>query len=146
MIINKNGHVILIDPEDWHILQQATFGIKVNGGHHYVYVNEPGKWQYLHRLIMRPTKGLVVDHINGNGLDNRRSNLRAVSHQTNLRNRRKKQKLTSTHRGVCWAQHANKWRAVCHMGGYKHLGYFETEAEALAAWASHVKEKNFLSD
>ena len=43
----------------------------------------------MHDLIMQPPDGMVVDHINGNGLDNRRCNLRIVSHRINMLNRRK---------------------------------------------------------
>lgn len=50
---------------------------------YYAVASSKGKSIFMHRLLMGFPKGLVVDHINGNGLDNRLSNLRAVSYSTN---------------------------------------------------------------
>jgi hypothetical protein len=63
----------------------------------------------MHRMIMRPPKGMVVDHINGNGLDNRRCNLRICTRQENARNRRKHADGKSRFLGVYLR--GKKWQA-----------------------------------
>lgn len=87
----------------------------------------------LHREILglKPGDGLHADHINRNKLDNRRSNLRAVTRSGNAQNTPSQRASSSVHRGVHWAKHANKWVAHIKIDGRtRHLGCFVDELEA----------------
>jgi hypothetical protein len=81
------GQVVLIDEEDAHLLTEHNWRA-YRYGKRQVYatcaVNR--ETQYLHRMITEAPKGSVVDHINGNGLDNRRCNLRVCTHRDNIIN------------------------------------------------------------
>lgn len=84
----------------------------------------------MHRQIMRPGEGLVVDHINHNGLDNRRANLRCVTQRQNSLNRRGRDGRT----GIYWCKEHKRWRArICINGVKVHIGYYDSEAEARRA-------------
>lgn len=91
-----------------------------------------------HILMHREIMGLAssdegeVDHINGNGLDNRRANLRPASRSQNAANRGMDPRNESGFRGVTW--HRGKWRAcITAQGRAIHLGYFtDTTAAAMA--------------
>jgi hypothetical protein len=88
----------------------------------------------IHRLIMRPPEGFDVDHINGNKLDNRRTNLRVVTHQENCQNRPLPNKNnTSGHRGVSWHKRRQGWCATVRAGEKKFYGQFKTLDEAVEA-------------
>lgn len=90
----------------------------------------------LHRLITKPKSGEQVDHINGNKLDNRRSNLRLCNNSQNQMNQSKKKGVfRSDYKGVCWKKQQGKWYARIGVN-YKriHLGYFNTEKEAALAY------------
>lgn len=84
---------------------------------------------YIHNLIMgiRHTYKLGVDHIDRNPLNNKRSNLRLVSHKENIHNRGKFRSNTSGISGVCLESSRNRWRA-CFRG--KFLGRTKTKEEA----------------
>lgn len=86
----------------------------------------------LHNVIMNPPEGMEVDHENGNGLDNRRSNLRVVTHVTNMQNvRRLKLNKSSQFQGVTWDKHHRKWRArAVYEGRLVDLGRYGSEEEA----------------
>ena len=90
----------------------------------------------LHRLIMRPPIGLVVDHINRNGLDNRRSNLRLVTISQNRWN------STQVRGGAkFWGVYKNPARAkyqaaIVVDGKFMHLGMFDTPEDAARAYDS----------
>lgn len=97
---------------------------------------------HLHRLIMGlPDRDpREVDHRNGNGLDNRRDNMRIVSHAENQQNRRSFG-ATSQYRGVCFDKRSGKWRANVMVRGTVHQGEFRTEMEAHAAVVAWREEK-----
>ncbi len=83
-----------------------------------------------------PTTGdrLEPDHINGDGLDNRRENLRIVTHAQNQQNKRPNRNATSRYRGVYWRTNRRRWVAeVRHAGRHFELGYFTDEHEAARA-------------
>lgn len=88
----------------------------------------------MHREIMRALPGELVDHINGNKLDNRRENLRLATHRDNMRNSKAIHK-TSAFKGVSWHTSKNRWRAVIKVNGVsRHVGYFGDERAAAAAY------------
>ncbi len=90
----------------------------------------------MHRLILglQPTDELETDHIDGDGLNNQRSNLRACTVMQNQQSRRKHKVGTSKYKGAFWHRRDRKWRSeivvnkkqIC-------LGYFDSETDA--AWA-----------
>lgn len=88
----------------------------------------------MHRLITNAPKGTDVDHINGDGLDNRRSNLRVCTKAENLRNMHARYG-TSRYKGVYWQKENNKWRGHIRIDGKLfHLGCFIDESQAAKAY------------
>jgi hypothetical protein len=102
-----------------------------------------GYWRtiLMHRLILGVTIS-KVDHEDGDGLNNRRNNLRKATNTQNGCNRKKQlHGSTSKYKGVCWNSKRQKWRGTIKLNGKaKHLGYFHTEI--LAAQAYDVAAKN----
>lgn len=93
----------------------------------------------MHRDIMDAPKGTQVDHINGNGLDNRRSNLRFATNRQNQQNRH--DVTSSRYPGVGWNKHANKWVSrIWFNGKRKHLGCFTDEREAAMVYERACRE------
>lgn len=94
----------------------------------------------LSRIIGRELEGHeLVDHINGNGLDNRRSNLRLANRQTNTLNTGKRSHNTSGYKGVDFNQ--NKWRARIRLNNKEiTIGRFDTPEQAHAAYCAKAKE------
>ena len=94
----------------------------------------------LHRQIVEKAVGRklsrqeVVDHINRNKLDNRRENLRVVSHSVNAMNRDYVKKGASGVKGVTYLKSSNKWRATVYCDGIYKLGIFNTKEEAIEAY------------
>jgi hypothetical protein len=86
----------------------------------------------MHRFIMDPPRSMVIDHINHNGLDNRKANLRVVTQQQNLWNsRRGLNQGRSRYKGVSWDADNNKWAATIRINGKcKRLGFFTDEISA----------------
>ena len=75
------------------------------------------------------------DHANGNGLDNRRENIRPATHGQNNANRKKEPNKTSRFKGVCWHKPLSKWTAQIGVNGKKiHLGVFVSETDAASAY------------
>jgi len=78
----------------------------------------------------------ITDHRNGNGLDNRRSNLREVTQLENTHNRRKGKSSLTEYKGVSYIRTENLWGARIRIGSSKrlYLGRFKTEREAAIAY------------
>ena len=93
---------VLLDKEDLRLLEECTWSVWNDHGRDIFYVrrtkrNAPkGFENYFHRLVMNAKKGDIVDHKNGNTLDNRKENLRFVSQSENGLNRAKLNKNNTT--------------------------------------------------
>jgi len=90
----------------------------------------------MHQQILNPPAGFCVDHINHNGLDNRKANLRLATHSQNCCNRRKTSTGTwSRYKGVSWRIHDKCWTAAIKINSQtKFLGRFRHEVEAAKAY------------
>jgi hypothetical protein len=94
----------------------------------------------LHQYVLSLT-GNEVDHINGEGLDNRKSNLRVCSHQQNIWNSQPRDGGTSAFKGVSWRADRSKWRAYIVINAkQRFLGLFADEIEAAKAYDRAAKE------
>lgn len=92
-----------------------------------------GKGILMHRVILETPEGMQGDHINGNGLDNQRGNLRNCTPTENRRNRIKSIKNGVKYKGV--HPHYGKFRALIRVDGKMlHLGNFSTQDEAALAY------------
>jgi hypothetical protein len=103
---------------------------------------KPYQHEFMHRVIAGAPKGTVVDHINGNKLDNRRENLRICSAAENRWNRPKPQCASrSQYKGVHFIPTSDRWRAAIYVKHKKHnLGTFATELDAAQAYDRAAKE------
>ncbi|WP_333611695.1 HNH endonuclease [Brevundimonas bullata] len=92
----------------------------------------------MHRVIAAAPAGLEVDHLNGNGLDNRRTNLRVCSHNDNMKNQVMHRINRIGLKGV-WAEEGRFRAKIQHNGRTIHLGSFRTADEAAAAYRGAEK-------
>ena len=97
----------------------------------------------MHRLILGVSESDMVDHRDGNGLNNRRSNIRTSTQPQNARNRVKRKNSACRYKGV-WL-HNKKWRAVIYTGGRNtrkahHLGVYASQEEAAQAYDQVARE------
>ena len=133
LICKGNVHAF-VDDKVWHKLSRMSWYID-NG---YVDSSIVGR---LHRYILKAKLGEIIDHINNNKLDNRRSNLRIVSYGVNNHNRQKQTGLTSQFRGVYYDKERKKWGVKIQ---YDHkiqfLGRFNTEEEASVVYKKKAEE------
>ena len=89
----------------------------------------------MHRVIMDTELNMIVDHLNGNGLDNRRSNLRNCTHAENMRNRKINKKNRSGFKGVSYYTKDNKWRAMIKFNNLRiHIGFYIDPKDAARAY------------
>lgn len=95
---------------------------------------------YLHREVIKAKPGQTVDHINGNKLDNRRSNLRICSMQENAYNRRTQSNCKSGIKGVYWHKRGHKWCVEIRANKKKYyLGLYESKSEAKSVYQEAAK-------
>lgn len=134
----------IIDDEDSYIFDEWKPTIVTNGsGTFYlqlIKIEGPIRMiTTLHRLIMNCPSDMVVDHINGNTLDNRKENLRICTQQQNgwNRSKTKTRKCASQYIGVTWVKSVQKWQAYL---GDTYLGRFEDEVQAAKAYDTESKK------
>lgn len=138
-----HGLFALVDDEDFEFLSQFKWKALKTKPERTFYVNrtlkrekgKPRKGVYMHRLVMNTPPNLSVDHIDGNGLNNQKSNLRNISQAANSLNRtRLATNNKSGFTGVYWNKQKNKWHAlVSFKARSKHLGFFDDVHEAAIA-------------
>jgi len=134
---------ILVDPQDAWLLEAYTWRIQRTRTDRCCYVRA-STGEYLHRLIC---EGEEIDHINGDGLDNRRANLRAVPHRLNMANQQS-HGGSSRFKGVCWDRARGRWTVGIKVDGIRrNLGRYDDEeeaakvydAEAILVWGPHAR-------
>lgn len=129
------GKFALVDDADFPSLTEHRWHAFPAGKTWYAASSCGRKRVYLHRMILGAEPGMEVDHINGDGLDNRRTNLRLCSHRDNLRNQRKQNGTTSRFKGVTWNQHSRRWYAQSKVNGKRiYIGCFKSEEDAARAY------------
>lgn len=135
------GRKFIFDAEDYEMVKPYQWHIQSKRG--YVKAMDGRKTILLHRLVMKCTNNMVVDHINHDKSDNRKSNLRVATQAENVRNRGLIPSNTSGVTGVHWHQHTNKWKVEIEVNGKKHyLGVFTDKDDAVAA-RRKAEEKYF---
>lgn len=121
----------------WNTRYAGKRALNTIDSHGYAHGRLLDKKHYAHRVILALTNGEwpdEVDHINGDRTDNRLSNLRAVSHQRNMRNRKRATNNTSGVTGVYWSARERAWVAQIGVNGrMRSLGRFANKNDAAAA-------------
>lgn len=135
------GMVALVDDADFDCLNQSKWHAQKACGTWYA-VHKGKHKTYMHRLILGLSKGEIGDHVDGNGLNNRRSNLRASTSSQNASNRIRPSSInTSGYRGVCFDKHRQKWQVqIKQYGKFHHVGRFDDIAEAARAYDLAAKQ------
>jgi hypothetical protein len=96
---------------------------------------------FMHREVISTPKDMHTDHIDGNGLNNTRANLRHVTHNENMQNRSNLSSNTSGIKGVHFDKKANRWIAQIRVNKKRiYLGCFVSAADAKTAYASASKK------
>lgn len=128
-----HGGAVIIDEEFSHLLSGRDWFVhRAESGLKYAV----SKRERLHRLIARPSRGEIVDHANGDGLDNRLANLRKCSHAQNMQNRKGSSGGLSRFKGVSVRPSRKKpfSAEIAAFGMRLKLGSFATEVEAARAY------------
>jgi len=148
--LGKSGYQAIVDDEDytkamkfkWYLLKCSNLNYaicakymgKINGkdiiGH-----------MLLHRYILHPPHKNHVDHINHNGLDCRKKNMRICTSRENQYNGRSRIHSSSIFKGVDWNKNTNKWRSrIRYNGKQVYLGLFDSEREAAQIYNIYAKK------
>lgn len=138
-ITNDGKSQFKIDKEDFDKVKDFTWTINDQGYVISTTSNIYHKHIRLSRLVMDAQEMLEVDHINHDLLDNRKNNLRVVTHQQNLFNQQKAKNNTSGFIGV--VKYNDKWRAqIMYNGKVKHLGIYDTPEEASSVYNTFAQK------
>lgn len=144
-IVLKSGHIAIVDDDDYETVSahkwHANVKLRSDGTIRDIYAitnikTDEGKKTTLkiHRLIMRTSKGVDIDHIDGNGLNNQRNNLRECSRSENNCNQHRFRGVSKL-KGVCWSKYHKRWKAQIRFGTVNtHIGYFASELDAARAY------------
>lgn len=141
------GRVALIDDEDYDLVSRYKWRIDKRRGTSYVRANcqlSDGQWTtvLMHRLVLTgEIDGSDIDHVDGDGLNNRRSNLRVASRSQNNRNRTKTKSNTSGYKGVFCDKRDGTWYAkIGHNRSQQYLGRFPLPEDAARAYDARAIE------
>lgn len=137
------GYSTIVDDEDFEELSKYKWYVMTNGKGDYIYASREHKTITMHRYIMRFSLGdkNVINHINGNTLDNRKQNLRIVSKSESQFYKKKRLNCTSKYKGVHWHRAANVWRSQITINNKNiYLGSFNYEIEAAISYNEAAKK------
>ena len=137
-----------VDPADYYRLRKYEWVAQKIGRRCYARrriaggKKSRGSLVYLHQEIIKVPKGMVVDHINNDGMDDRSANLRAATPAQNMRNRKKYDRnCSSKYKGIHWYKQYSKWSASIRFENKRiFLGYFKDEVEAARAYDAAARK------
>ena len=132
IILNNSDNNCLIDTEDYELIKNNHWVLSSDG----YAISSSGDLfrKRMHRIIMHVNNDLLIDHINRNRLDNRKSNLRIVDNQHNSFNQTIRSTNTSGVIGVTWWKRDQNWSAQIKYNYKSHrLGYFDNFDDAVIA-------------
>lgn len=145
----SRGKVALVDDDDYEWLNQwkwcylaKGYAIRAEGN------GAQRRYIYMHRLILNPSPGLTVDHINRNRLDNRRENLRVATYSQQMFNLPIRRDNKSGYYGVSKRTDTGRWTAhITHNHHAVSLGTFDDPASAARAYdAAAVKHRGAFAN
>lgn len=133
--------IAIVDDEDYEKINQWKWQVN-SGGYAKGRIKYNGVWktESMHRYIMNPPSDKYIDHINGNKLDNRKSNLRICTPQQNSANIPKQSKINK-YKGVRY-KHGNYEVSIVVNGEYKYLGTYSNEEAAGNVYNYYAKYFN----
>jgi hypothetical protein len=134
------NQVAIVDDSDYEVISSHKWlaSYHTNGFYAARDITEPGNWRksiriYMHRELLGFPSGFDTDHINGNPLDNRRCNLRVVSHRSNTQNLHVSK--SSRYVGVYAASNCNSWVArIRYKGKKRYICSTSVEEDAATAY------------
>jgi len=149
-ILLTQGKSTIVDSKDFNYLNQFKWYFMGNGRSNYAvrsHCSKNGKHStiFMHRVILErqgiKLEGMETDHINRNGLDNRRENLRMVTVSQNQQNSTKKINNKSGYKGIVFRSDVKKWRAQIGIDGKpQSLGYFKDKIQAAIVYNETAKK------
>ena len=141
------GLVTIIDAEDLELVSQWKWCAQRSGNTNYAQRTDYSHGKQLvilHRVLVNAPIGIEVDHENGNGLDNRKENLRLCTRSQNSMNKRKRKGCSSDYKGVSKFNDGRRkpWNVVITVDYQRHTRSFPTEIEA-ALWYDEMAREHF---
>jgi hypothetical protein len=138
--VNGNNFKTIVNDNIYDLIVKNKYTIKYSNGYSNLNYKEEKKQitiQLNHfvfgdgDLKFKPKKDFVIDHINGNKLDNQKENLREITNTQNGQNRKSKNKYN----GICWCKNKEKW-----LSQYSsiHLGFFDTEEDVARKYDEYL--------
>ena len=145
-VVLTQGEYAIVDPADFYKLSQYKWRVKkeVNTAYALRAEYKARTTIMMHRQIMNAKKDIFVDHINHNGLDNRKANLRFATCRQNAWNSRKiGNRGNSQYKGVRWNKISKKWQStICDNNSRKiHLGFFDDEKAAARVYNEAAQKR-----
>lgn len=139
------GQVLIIDHDDYELVKQYKWYATTNCSVYYArtkkHINGKIARILLHRLITNCPRDMQIDHIDGNGLNNCRDNLRVCTHSQNQHNKKKMKRNTSGYKGVFFNKRDSNWKSMIMVNKKSvFLGYFSNPEDAYKAYCEAAEK------
>ncbi len=149
--LSDENSYAMVDDDDYDYLMQWKWNVRKNNRNSYATRHEWHNGQAfhinMHKVVIDAKKGTIVDHVDRNGFNNQKKNLRLATHSQNMANRRVKEGGTSSYMGV----RKKTIKRLNHVyetylaqiqkdKKFYHIGSFKTEVEAAIAYDKKAKE------